>query len=206
MNPQVERRLLLAIDIGERIFILLLFVTLAVSICQTISARPYNALVLLSEGFVAFFVAVRRPAVSISTRPADWAIALICTALAMFVRPGGSPLLPPIIGTVLMLFGFSQAIWAKLILRRSFGLAAANRGAVIAGPYRFVRHPMYAGYIIVYVGFLLNNPLPWNFGIYTATALLLVMRVLAEERILKADPIYDAYGSRVPFRLIPGLF
>jgi len=206
MTLLLEHRLQLAIDIGERIFILLLFASLVVGVSQTIDVRPYNVLVLVSEGLVAFFVIVRRPARNITMRPLDWTIALAGTALAMFVRAGGRPLLPQIVGTVLMFVGLSLAIWAKLSLRRSFGIAAANRGAVMAGPYRFMRHPMYGGYIVVYVGFLLNNPLLWNLCVYGVTAILLVLRVLAEEKILKADPAYDAYSGRVRFRLIPGLF
>jgi len=201
-----ERGLQLAIDIGERIFILLLFASLAVRIFHSIDVRPFNILLLLSEGLVAFFVAVRRLALTISMRPLDWAIALGGTALAMVVRAGGEPPLPPVVGTVLMFAGLLLAIWAKLSLRRSFGIAAANRGAVVAGPYRFVRHPMYAGYVIVYVGFLLDNPLPWNFGIYALTVIFLVMRLLAEERVLKTDPVYDDYSKRVRFRLIPAVF
>ena len=192
MTLLLEHRLQLAIDIGERIFILLLFASLVVGVSQTIDVRPYNVLVLVSEGLVAFFVIVRRPARNITMRPLDWTIALAGTALAMFVRAGGRPLLPQIVGTVLMFVGLSLAIWAKLSLRRSFGIAAANRGAVMAGPYRFMRHPMYGGYIVVYVGFLLNNPLLWNLCVYGVTAILLVLRVLAEEKILKADPAYDA--------------
>ncbi len=206
MNPRLERSFQLAIDIGERIFLLLLFAHLVARFSHTIDVRPFNILVLFSEGMVAYFMLIRRPAVIITTRPLDWAVALIGTSLAMFVWPGGNPLLPEIIGTVLMFSGVLLALWAKLSLRRSFGIAAANRGAIFSGPYRFIRHPMYGGYLIVNVGFLLNNPLLWNFCVYATTSLLLVMRVLAEERLLKMDPIYNAYSSRVRFRLIPALF
>jgi protein-S-isoprenylcysteine O-methyltransferase Ste14 len=203
---RLERGLQLTIDFGERIFVLLLFATLLARLSHTIGVRPYNILMLLSEGLIAFFVIVRRPAQNVTMRPLDWAIALAGTAVAMFVQAGGQPLLPKLVGTVLMFAGLLLAIWAKLSLRRSFGIAAANRGAIVAGPYRLIRHPMYSGYLIVYVGFLLNNPLLWNFCIYTITGLLLVVRLHAEESVLKTDPVYDAYSSRVRFRLIPALF
>jgi protein-S-isoprenylcysteine O-methyltransferase Ste14 len=206
MNARLERILQLVIDYGERIFILLLFAALMVRLSHTIGIRPYNVLVLLSECLIAFFVAFRRHASSISVRPQDWAIALAGTALAMFVNAGGQPLFPDIIGTCIMFLGLSLAVWAKLSLRRSFGIAAANRGVIVRGPYRFIRHPTYSGYIIVYLGFLLNNPMLWNLGVYALTTLLLVMRVLAEERVLKVDPVYDAYSHRVRFRLIPALY
>jgi protein-S-isoprenylcysteine O-methyltransferase Ste14 len=206
LNPRTERVLQGAIDLGERIFILLLFATFVVRLSHTIGIRPYNMLALISEGLVAFFIVVRRPAQNLTMRPLDWVVALAGTALPMFVRAGAHPVLPPMTGTILMFAGLSLAVWAKLSLRRSFGIAAANRGAVSAGPYRFLRHPMYAGYIVVYVGFFLNNPLWWNFGLYIVAALLLVARLRAEEALLKTDPVYDSYCSRVPYRLIPSLF
>ncbi len=206
LTPRTERALQLAIDLGERIFILLLFAAFVVRLSHTIGVQPYNVLALISEGLVAFFIVVRRPAQELTMRALDWAVALVGSALAMFVRAGGQPLLPPLVGTGFMFAGLSLAIWAKLSLRRSFGMAAANRGAVSAGPYRFLRHPMYAGYIVVYAGFFLNNPLWWNLGLYIMAILLLVARLRAEEALLKTDPIYDAYCLRVPHRLIPALF
>lgn len=205
-NEWPERRYQLAIDFGERIFLLLLFASFVVRIVISLDLHPYNVLVLISEGLIAFFIVIRRPAQVMTMRPRDWLIALGGTAFAMCVQPGGQPLLPPMVGTSLMFIGLLFAIWAKLILRRSFGLAAANRGAVVAGPYRLVRHPMYAGYVIVYAGFVLNNPLLWNFAVYAVVMVLLVMRILAEERILMGDPAYDAYSRQVRFRLLPALF
>jgi protein-S-isoprenylcysteine O-methyltransferase Ste14 len=206
LSPRWELAFLRAIDTFERIFVFLLFVRFVLAISHGIALRPYNILLLISEGLIALFILIRRPAVNITTRPLDWLIAMGGTCLPLFVLPGAQPLLPTFFGTALMFAGLLLSIWAKLSLRRSFGLAAANRGAVICGPYRFVRHPMYAGYIIIYVGFLLNNPLMRNLYIYTAALALQVLRVLAEESILKTDPIYDAYVRRVRFRLIPAVF
>jgi len=53
---------------------------------------------------------------------------------------------------------------------------------------------------------MLNNPLLWNFAVYAVVMVLLVMRILAEERILMGDPAYDAYSRQVRFRLLPALF
>jgi protein-S-isoprenylcysteine O-methyltransferase Ste14 len=44
-----------------------------------------------------------------------------------------------------------------MVLGRSFGLLPAQRGLVVVGPYRFVRHPIYFGYLIGHIGFLLVN-------------------------------------------------
>jgi protein-S-isoprenylcysteine O-methyltransferase Ste14 len=206
MSPELEQAFQRVIDLCERVFVLLLFANFAVALSHSIVLRPYNILVLVSEGLIALFMVIRRPSHDVTTRPLDWLIAMCGTCLPLFVRAGGQPVFPAIVGTVLMVAGLSLGIWAKLSLRRSFGIAAANRGAVMGGPYRLIRHPMYAGYITVYVGFFLNNPLSRNLYIYVASVMLQVMRILAEERILKTDPAYDSYAKQVRFRLIPALF
>jgi protein-S-isoprenylcysteine O-methyltransferase Ste14 len=206
LDPGLERRLQRAMDLGERAFCLLLYAAFFVGMARSLDLRPWNAVVLLSEGLVVFFVIFRRPAVSVSTRPMDWLIALLGTAAPLQVRAGGHPLAPPAIGAGLMAAGVLIGIWAKLTLRRSFALAAANRGVVQSGPYSFVRHPIYAGYMLVYIGFFLANPLTWNAGIYLLTVGLLVLRVLAEEKVLAQDPAYVAFMGKVRYRLAPGLF
>lgn len=56
-------------------------------------------------------------------------------------------------------------VGAKLCLWRSFGLVAAHRGLKAGGLYAVVRHPMYAGYVISHVGYLLVAPSWWNLAI-----------------------------------------
>ncbi|HWU25837.1 MAG TPA: isoprenylcysteine carboxylmethyltransferase family protein [Rhizomicrobium sp.] len=205
LDPRLEARLKIVIDLGERLFILILFATFIVRLSHTLGLRPYNVLVLISEGLVAFFIVVRRRAAVVTMRGWDWIAAVTGTALPMTVRAGGHPLLPDAIGTILMLVGLVVAIVAKLTLRMSFGVAAANRGAVISGPYRIVRHPMYAGYLLVYAGFFLNNPSLWNFAVYAGAVAMLVARIFAEEGVLKEDPAYAAYKAKVHYRLVPGV-
>lgn len=206
LNPHTERRLQIAIDLGERLFVLMLFATFAVRLSHTIILRPYNLLAVISEGIAVYFIVIRRPASVVTLKPLDWIAALLGTALPMFVRAGGQPVLLPALGTVIMSAGVLLAIWAKLSLRLSFGMTAANRGPVSIGPYRGIRHPMYAGYITVYVGFLLNNPLKWNLGIYASALVLQITRILAEEAILRSDPLYARYQKQVRYRLVPGIF
>jgi protein-S-isoprenylcysteine O-methyltransferase Ste14 len=195
-----------ALDLGERAFCVLLFAALVVRLAPTLAARPWNAVILLSEGLVVLFMVLRRRPQSVSMRPFDWLAAFVGTAAPLLVRSGGQALAPPQIGAFLTLFGLVFSIWAKLTLRRSFGLAAANRGVVAAGPYALVRHPMYAGYFLIYAGFFLLNPLPWNAGVYLLAVGMQVYRVLAEEKLLAADPGYLAFMGRVRYRLAPGLF
>jgi protein-S-isoprenylcysteine O-methyltransferase Ste14 len=206
LDPKTERRLQRAIDIGERLIVISLFAIFVVRISHTIQMRPYNILAVISEGFSVYFIVVRRAASAVTMRPLDWLAALIGTSLPMFVHAGGEPLMPPAIGTVFMSAGLMLAIWAKASLRHSFGMAAANRGPVSSGPYRGIRHPMYAGYILVYLGFFLNNPLLWNIAIYGTAIAFQIARIMAEERILTLDSKYADYRAHVRHRLVPGVF
>jgi len=92
------------------------------------------------------------------------------------------------------------------VLGRSFGVVPAHRGLKLAGPYRFVRHPMYAGYLLSHLAFLTMNCTWWNVGVYAVLYGLQVPRLLAEERLLDTDLRYRAYRTKVRYRLIPGIF
>ena len=95
---------------------------------------------------------------------------------------------------------------AKLFLRRSFGIAPANRGIKTGGMYKFVRHPMYAGYLLVHIGILLLMPTALNFTIYAISWWAQILRLLAEERLLGEDPAYREFCTKTRWRLIPGIF
>jgi protein-S-isoprenylcysteine O-methyltransferase Ste14 len=102
--------------------------------------------------------------------------------------------------------GLMIVIIGKLSLGRSFGLTPANRGVVSSGVYRFVRHPIYLGYLITHVGFIIANPINWNLAMLTAADIALILRARAEEQTLAKDSAYREYMRRVRFRLVPGLF
>jgi protein-S-isoprenylcysteine O-methyltransferase Ste14 len=95
---------------------------------------------------------------------------------------------------------------SKVVLARSFGCVPAHRGVKTAGPYRVVRHPMYAGYLLSHLGFALMNPTVRNLALYAACFLFQVHRMQAEERILERDDEYRRYRTAVRYRLIPGVF
>jgi protein-S-isoprenylcysteine O-methyltransferase Ste14 len=75
------------------------------------------------------------------------------------------------------------------------------------GPYAVVRHPMYAGALLYFIGapLLLGSWL----GLLGAPvlALLLALRIVYEESTLRAGlPDYAGYAARVRWRLVPGLW
>jgi protein-S-isoprenylcysteine O-methyltransferase Ste14 len=75
---------------------------------------------------------------------------------------------------------------------------------VSTGPYGVVRHPMYAGILLFFIGtpLLLSS---W-IGLCWApvfAALLMVRAVLEERTLAEGLPGYREYAARVPYRLIP---
>ena len=83
----------------------------------------------------------------------------------------------------------------------------AGHRVVTTGPYAFVRHPMYAGY----VWWVLAVPLALGSLPALVPALLIaagvVVRTVLEDRTLHAElPGYAEYAARVRWRLLPGVF
>lgn len=76
-----------------------------------------------------------------------------------------------------------------------------------AGPYAWVRHPMYAGAIPMIIG----TPLLLGSWYGLAFSLILIalfaLRAVLEENTLRAElEGYDAYATRVRWRLFPGVW
>jgi protein-S-isoprenylcysteine O-methyltransferase Ste14 len=91
-------------------------------------------------------------------------------------------------------------------LNRSFGVAPENRGIKTRGLYRVVRHPMYLGYVLIYSGFVLGNVSWFNAFVLSATTLFLLMRLQAEERLLREDARYRTYAEETRWKLVPYVF
>ncbi len=198
------------LDLLERTAVLGLFTSFAVRNYHAVvdQGHWFNAIMVASEALVALFVLIRRPSANVTHSGVDWMLAFAATAGPLLARAssGGHPLIPQGSCVVLLLMGLSFQVWAKLTLRRSFGIVPANRGVKADGPYRFVRHPMYLGYVTVHIGFLLLSPNLWNLVVYGASFAIQIVRIRAEERLLGQDPAYNAFQATTRYRLLPGVF
>jgi protein-S-isoprenylcysteine O-methyltransferase Ste14 len=197
------------LDWVERLVLLAFYGWLVVRLLigYGVNASVANLLLLPSEGLVILFMLIRRRPNAVSRHLGEWLLAMAasCTPLLAAAEPDGA-WMSPAVGATLLLMGMLVQLHAKLTLGRSFGCVPAHRGLQLEGPYRFIRHPMYAGYLLGHLGFLLLNPALWNVAVYALSYCLQVPRLLAEERLLSRDPRYRAYRVSVRYRLIPGLF
>ena len=193
------------LDRIEQVLILILWGWLVYRVI--VSDNLFAPLLLIAETTVMVFVLIRRPTEAISVKPLDWLLALTATGAPMLVMPGPEPIHQlATLAVVLVLGGNFIQFWAKLSLRRSFGIAPANRGVKVGGPYRLVRHPMYSGYLFSHIGILLLMPSLLNLAVYAVSWGAQIFRMLAEERLLSEDPSYRAFAEQVRWRLVPGLF
>lgn len=111
-----------------------------------------------------------------------------------------------IAGCALVVTGGSVMLWSGRTLGPALTPFPSPRGAHLErGPYRFVRHPMYGGVIVVVTGAaLITSPLALAPALVSIPFLLLKARY--EERLLaEADPGYSEYLGRVRHRFFPGL-
>jgi protein-S-isoprenylcysteine O-methyltransferase Ste14 len=169
--------------------------------------RLIGAAFLVEQMWIVVAYLVRRPARAVSRRLGDWLLAFGGTFGGVLSRPVGAHLRWGVeVGLWVQLIGLALAVVSFLALGRSFGFAAADRGLVRRGPYAVVRHPIYAAYLLLQLGYLLQSISVWN-----AMAMLLVTscnvgRALVEDRLLATNEQYEAYRSQVRWRLLPGVW
>jgi protein-S-isoprenylcysteine O-methyltransferase Ste14 len=174
------------------------------------TSRHTLLLLILSEAFTLSLVIFARRALIRDFSP----VALAATWYAVFYFAlldvkSTVHLAPEWLGVLLQLGGVILEVVAKAALGRSFGLLPAARGLVTVGPYRLVRHPIYLGYLLTHIGFLLTNFSAQNAVVIAALYLAQVIRIQREEAMLEAgdsNGAYRKYKKDVPYRIVPYVF
>jgi protein-S-isoprenylcysteine O-methyltransferase Ste14 len=169
--------------------------------------RLIGAGFLVEQIWVVVAYLVRRPASAVSRRPGDWLLAFGGTFGGVLLRPSGAhPQWGLQVGLDLQLLGLAMCVASFLALGRSFGFAAANRGVVRRGPYAVVRHPIYASYLVLQCGYLLQSVSVWNAVVVLLVTSCNVGRATVEERLLATSEQYAIYASQVRWRVFPGVW
>lgn len=184
-----------------------LFVYRGVSQLIIDPARLNVLLLTISETLTLIWLLLaRRPIVR------DWSPFTVVISVTATFGAGlisfeqGVAIIPLAIAAPVQFLSLWMSIWGKISLGRSFAILPANRGVVTDGAYRFVRHPIYAGYLMGHVVFLLSNFSIYNFTVYAIISLFQIHRILREERLLAMTPEYSEYLNKVRYRLLPGVF
>jgi protein-S-isoprenylcysteine O-methyltransferase Ste14 len=121
------------------------------------------------------------------------------------------PLWLIVIGFIVVSFGYAFATWA-LAENRFFSSVVriqTDRGHVVcdSGPYRFVRHPGYAGNILAMFGIVLALSSVWTLIPAAVALIITVIRTVLEDQTLQEElPGYRDYARRVRYRFIPEIY
>lgn len=165
------------------------------------------ALAVMAFTIVLFLV--RRLPVAKLEDPLAKAVAILAANLNLALLALPAAELPPTLAlasTVLSTGGLIGSIVVLAWLGRSFAILPQARALVTSGPYRIVRHPLYATELVSSIGIAMIFAQPWSVLITIAAFALQLRRMAYEERILTATfPDYAAYSARTA-RLIPGIY
>ena len=186
-----------------------LFALLSISLLDDFirTGRVTGLLLLVSEALVVVLMVIRRRTGTVDRSAAAAFVTALSLAGPPLLRPAHlAPLAPDLVTAALSAAGLMIVIAGKIALGRSFGIVPANRGVVARGPYAIVRHPIYAGYLVTHVAFVIAHPLPLNAAIVVVADTALVVRALMEERVMAGDDAYRVYCRRVGWHLVPGVF
>jgi protein-S-isoprenylcysteine O-methyltransferase Ste14 len=81
---------------------------------------------------------------------------------------------------------------------------AEGQTVISTGPYALVRHPMYAGALVMLIGTPLALGSWWGLFAVLLVLPVLIWRLLDEERFLRQNlPGYAEYQTKVKYRLLP---
>jgi len=137
--------------------------------------------------------------------------AIAVASVATSVAPSlGTAVAVRVFGVIVMWLGLAARVWAVAVLGGAFRTTVEvdpGRAVVTSGPYKWIRHPSYAGLLLIVAGF----GLALNWLAVAACVVLalpaLARRIHVEEAELSRvlGDAYRAYQTRTA-RLIPGLW
>jgi protein-S-isoprenylcysteine O-methyltransferase Ste14 len=139
-------------------------------------------------------------------------VAIFLTA-ALDARFGWSHVSTPmiVVGYVLFTLGFAANIWVYAVNKFAEPSVRiqSDRGQKVidTGPYAIIRHPLYAGCVVLIAGTALALGSYWALVPGVLGVLVMVVRIVLEDRTLQNElDGYKAYASRVRYRMVPGIW
>lgn len=111
-----------------------------------------------------------------------------------------------VVGLIMFFLGLALAIWARLHLGRNWGMPMSQKEdpeLVTSGPYRYIRHPIYSGILLAFLGSGIASSVFW-LVIGAMSGLYFIYSAITEEKLMiKQFPkVYPAYKRKTKM-LIP---
>ncbi len=134
-------------------------------------------------------------------------VAIAAAAYILFTGPLFIQLLPILLPQI---FGVLLIVWAILSIKlnKHHGEHKLHEGnfLVTYGPYEIIRHPIYAGVLLVFIGFVHGVPSIERYLAFTVLCIAIFLKMLNEEKLLENElKEYSLYKKKT-HRIIPYLF
>lgn len=134
---------------------------------------------------------------------------IVVPALDHRMHWSDAPAYVAVIGDILVALGmlivfavYKENSYTAATIQTELGQTVAS-----TGPYRLVRHPMYAGALIMMGGIPFGLGSFWGLLLIVPMTAILIWRLIDEERFLALNlPGYTAYQQATRYRLIPFVF
>jgi len=186
-----------AITFGSRLIVIRRYPDLITERAQSLSAEGSKSW----DKIIVQLVAIIGPLLTL----------IVCGLDVRFGWRPEVPLAGQIVAFVLMTLGSLLGTWAMLVNRFFSAVVRiqTDRGHTVVsdGPYRFVRHPAYAGGVVANLAGPLALGSVWALIPGGLIALLFVVRTALEDKTLREElPGYQDYAARVRHRLLPGIW
>jgi len=131
-------------------------------------------------------------------------VLFLLVAVTAFL-PGPTLFASLVLGLGFVVLGAVVVVWTGRSLGRSLTpLPEPNGGGLVAsGLYRWVRHPMYSGLVVICLGVAVGVGVVWCYLSVVVLCAFFAVKARVEERYLvRAYPGYADYGARVG-RFVP---
>ncbi|HEY4219424.1 MAG TPA: isoprenylcysteine carboxylmethyltransferase family protein [Gemmatimonadaceae bacterium] len=111
-----------------------------------------------------------------------------------------------VLGVAICLLGIALAVWARIHIGRNWGMPMSIKQEpelVDTGPYSYIRHPIYTGFLIALLGSAIAAGWWWGIALLTFAVYFLYSAKMEEKRLSQVMPTqYPAYMRRTKM-LIP---
>lgn len=155
-------------------------------------------------------ILVRRTPSKVSLNPWSWLLTLASSChfllYGAFLNKPAPPIAPRWFNNLTAIAGMVLLLWARVSMGLNFGFVPALRRIVTGGPFRLVRHPVYAGLSLMHVARSLDHKSMRSCAIGALGIGLWALKAVSEEAFLKEEEEYRRFMERTRWRMIPHVF